>query len=207
MLCSLVLDADAAVALCWRLHTSYKVLHHLWDAWQLPINLQHWHHLVKDDHGQEWVSRSNGSGLEAFSNDMRVPLGMISRAATKGMSDTIKILISLIQRNVRYLGQPGTTGKVAAITQDQRQEVTGTYPEEAIWRMRAGWIFALFITVAVLCILPFLRRSHHELSTIMRDNDGSNNTSTQIVWRGVFIRDLEQELNGGGQWLNKANSR
>ncbi|KAI9265211.1 hypothetical protein BDA99DRAFT_604465 [Phascolomyces articulosus] len=125
---------------------------------------------------------------------------MVSRAATKGMTDTIRALVPLIEHDVLLLDP----GNVPTIVNQQLLKPPPPSPHtdtlspdkyrKQILIPSAGRLF--IICVILLFCYALIKQFHPRSSSRQSgtENHSKDTTNTQMIWRAVFLRDLENGL-------------
>lgn len=138
---------------------------------------------------------------------------MVSRAAMKGMNDTIDALIPILQSDVRLISagklekhHEATTTPVAATTATR-------LPKE---RDQTTWsVSPIHSIIAIVLFLVFgylfsWRAPKHDqglTNDTMISEHHQEQQPPHIVWRAVFLRDLEDGLAQGNITLEHVNPR
>ena len=128
---------------------------------------------------------------------------MVSRAATKGMTDTIRALVPLIEHEVLLLDSENMpTTRPKTITEDEIQRPMPPLPaspkvdkissesyRKQVLIPSAGRLF--IICVIILFFYALFKRYHPRHRQPLPT---ATNPIAQVTWRAVFLRDLENGL-------------
>ena len=140
---------------------------------------------------------------------------MVSRAAMKGMNDTIDALIPILQSDVRLIG----SGKLAT-NEKSHEAFTTTRPvattatrlpkeqEQITWSVSPIHSIIAIVIFLVFGYLFSWRTPRHDQG-LQNDTIVSEHQQQppHIVWRAVFLRDLEDGLAQDNATLEHVNPR
>lgn len=139
-------------------------------------------------------------------------LALVSRAAMKGMSETVQSLIPLIQQQQEEQDTGGTAaafspttrraGKSAKFARDHHSlesATTGQRSKPTLQHLLLTGVGRMF-AVGVVLFLLWLRhggsKTAEETAGIPSPCDQDAAAKQPMVWRAVFLRDLEPQLLG-----------
>lgn len=106
--------------------------------------------------------------------------GMVNRAAMKGMQETISGLIPIIEKQVNT-NRPSTTATTAPIQQQQQRQ------ERPVVEKGTSWVHLFTFGLGLVCALFTIYQTRLYQKAL--------NQHGTITWRGVYMKDLEQEIN------------
>lgn len=140
-------------------------------------------------------------------------LGMVSRAAMKGMNDTIDALIPILQSDVRLISAGKLEKHHEATTTPVGATTATRLPKE---RDQTTWsVSPIHSIIAIVLFLVFgylfsWRAPKHDqglTNDTMISEHHQEQQPPHIVWRAVFLRDLEDGLAQGNITLEHVNPR
>ncbi|KAI8141299.1 hypothetical protein BJV82DRAFT_670923 [Fennellomyces sp. T-0311] len=119
---------------------------------------------------------------------------MVSRAATKGMTDTIRALVPLIENEAAHLDEP----KGQAMDKRRRSLPPPPTPRTERRPSMSARKQGLYLSVSrifTVCVITLFlyamfKKFHHPLTSTPAQPDASST----VVWRAVFLRDIEDGL-------------
>ncbi|KAI8364665.1 uncharacterized protein BYT42DRAFT_589984 [Radiomyces spectabilis] len=141
--------------------------------------------------------------------------GMISKAANKGLSETVNALVPIIkQEAAQASGLAKSLPKDALNEKANANEISDQPPpvlksdhdtgklQQALSHLSSipHWGMTLLLLMAALYI-AFSWKSSSNLPTMRQDNN------IKIVWRAVYLRDIDDELTGKSIGLDHANAK
>ncbi|KAI8997435.1 hypothetical protein BDB01DRAFT_38067 [Pilobolus umbonatus] len=135
--------------------------------------------------------------------------GIINRAAMKGMEETVSAIVSCVQKNLT------ADHRSAEMIREQNKEKPAL-PESmessiqlGVNKKMAKSQQSLLYMISVGCILFMLYQLHilgqYKSRMNYYLNGGQNNT--MILWRGVYLRDIEKEITENHVVLGNVNQR
>ncbi|KAI9491484.1 hypothetical protein BDB00DRAFT_483753 [Zychaea mexicana] len=133
---------------------------------------------------------------------------MVSRAATKGMSDTIKALVPLIEHDALLINPRDTPSPASKRDQQRKQheqremqptpapKMDNIPPAKLRKQVLIPSAGRLFIVCVVVLFFYALIKRYHPWYRIPPHQypQKEPSSSTQLIWRAVFLRDLEDGL-------------